>query len=74
MAAALSRGVTVPRAHFTVDLVVTIRFAEDGMRVCLRILTCVCATRKQRPRSYENYKRSRKHVSHLDLLHTQVNL
>jgi hypothetical protein len=74
MAAALSRGATVHRAHFTVDLVVTIRFAQDRMRVCLRILSCVCATRKQQPRSYENYKRPCKHLLHFDLVGTQVKL
>jgi hypothetical protein len=74
MAAALSRTVTVHHAHFTMDLVVALRFAKDGIRICLRSLFCVCAARKQRPDRYENYKRSRKHVFHLDLLNAQVNL
>jgi len=74
MPAGLSRAVTVHRAHFTVDLVVAFRVAKDGISVCLRFLFCVRAARKQRPDRNENYTRSRKHVAHLDLLDTQVNL
>jgi hypothetical protein len=74
MPAGLSRAVTVHHAHFTVDFVVALRFAKDGIRICLRRLFCVRAARKQQPGRNENHKRSRKHVSHLDLLHTQVNL
>ena len=74
MAAALSRAVTVHHAHFTIDLVLAFRFLKDGVRVCVRSLFCVCAARKQRPDQNENYKRARKHVSHLDLLRFQVNL
>jgi hypothetical protein len=74
MPAGLSRAVTVYRAHFAVDLGVTIRFAKDGIRVCLRILSCVCATRKQRPGRYENYKGPSKHLPYLDLVGTQVKL
>ena len=72
--AGLSCAVTVHHAHFTVGLVVALRFAKAGIRVCLRSLSCTCAARKQRPERNENYKRSRKHVFHLDLLDTQVNL
>jgi hypothetical protein len=74
MAAALSGGVTVHHAHFTVDLVLAFRFLKDGIRVCVRSLFCVCAARKQRPDQNENYKRAPKHVSHLDLPGSQVNL
>ena len=41
----LSRAVTIHHAHFTVDLVVGIWFAKDGIRVCLR-LSCFSAARK----------------------------
>ena len=74
MATALSRGVTVHHTHFTVDLVVALPLAKDGIRVCLRSLFCVRAARKQRPDRNENYTRLRSHVAHLDLLDTQVNL
>ena len=70
----LSRAMTVHHAHFTVDFVVALRFLKEGIRVCLRSLFCVRAARKERPDRNENYTRSRKHVSHLDLVHTQVNL
>jgi len=62
-AAGLSRAVTVHRAHFTVDFVIAIRFAKDGIRICLHRLFCVRAARKQRPGQNENYKCLRKHVS-----------
>jgi len=70
----LSRAVTVHHAHFTMDLVVALRLAKDGIRVCLRSLFRVRAARKQQPDRNENYTRSRRHVAHLDLLDTQVNL
>jgi hypothetical protein len=67
MAAALSRAVTVHRAHFTMDLVVAFRFLKDGVRVCVRSLFCVCAARKQRPGSNKNHKRTDKHFGYVDL-------
>jgi hypothetical protein len=67
MAAALSRAVTVHHPHFTMDLVVALRFAKDGIRVCLRSLFCVCAARKQRPGRNENHKHTGKHSCYFDL-------
>ena len=63
MPAGLSRAVTVHHAHFTVDLVVAVRLAKDGIRVCLLSLFCVRAARKQRPDRNEDYKHSRKHFA-----------
>jgi hypothetical protein len=73
MAAALSRGVTVHRAHFTVDLVIALRFAKNGIRVCLRSLFCVCAARKQRPGGDENHKQTSEHFARFDPVGARIN-
>ena len=63
MAAALSEAVTVHRANFPVHFVVALRFAKDGIRVCLRSLFCVRATRKQRPGGNESHKQTDDHFA-----------
>ena len=59
----LSRAVTVHHAHFTMDLVVALRLAKDGIRVCLRSLFCVRAARKQRPGGNESHKQTDDHFA-----------